>query len=246
MVHRTRKRLTKTELKRDPVAENLQKAWDFGREHLKGLIVTCLIVAAGIAATQAAVRTSRRQNEDAMARYLFADILYEQAEQAALAGQAQQASGLLNQAYSLSGATYEQNQNRIWGRRAAILSAKAGILLGRYDDVISSMQQLIGSRPQQEILVAARLHLAVATENRGGPEDLAVARETYTELLPDSTDYPMVTAEALGGLARLSLADRDSTAAREWLGRALALKADTTDYDRYLLAALDHTFDQPR
>lgn len=239
MVHRTRKRLTKTELRRDPVAENLQKGWDFGRAHLKGLLIACAAVAVGIVAIQAAVRTSRSQNEDAMARYLFADMLYEQAEQLALSSQPEQASGLLTQAYTLSTSTYEQNQNRIWGRRSAILAAKTGILLGRYDDVIGSLQQLLGSNPQREIAVAAMLHLAIATENRGGPQDLAGARESYTALLADSSEYPMVAAEALSGLARLSMLDGDYPSAREWLERALALKADTTDFDRYLLAEME-------
>jgi tetratricopeptide (TPR) repeat protein len=239
MVHRTRKRLTKTELKRDPVAENLQKAWEFGRAHLKGLVIALAVVAVGIVALQAAFRTSRSQNDDAMARYLFADMLYEQAEQSALSGQTQQASGLLTQAYSLSTSTYEQNQNRIWGRRSAILAAKTGILLGRSEEVISLLQQLLGSRPQQEIAVTALLHLSIATENRGGPQDLVVARDGYTRLLADSSDYPMVAAEAMSGLARLSLQDRDYPSAQEWLDRSLALKADTTDFDRYMLAQLE-------
>ena len=239
MVHRTRKRLTKTELKHDPVAENLEKAWEFGRAHIKGLIIACVAVAIGIVAIQAAVKTSRSQNDDAMARYLFADMLYEQAEQLAISSQAQQASGVLAQAHTLATSTYEQNRNRIWGRRAAILAAKAGILLGRYDETIETMQQLLGARPQREIAVAARLHLAVALENRAGVEDLSGARETYTALLSDSSDYPMIAAEAMAGLSRLSLSEGDYPSAREWLDRSLALKADTTDFDRYLLARLD-------
>ena len=90
MVHRTRKRLTKTELKRDPIAENLVKAWDFVRDHIKEVAIGAAVVLVVIVAVQALGNTSRNQNARAMARYMMADLMYEQCEQMALSGQAQQ------------------------------------------------------------------------------------------------------------------------------------------------------------
>jgi len=126
-----------------------------------------------------------------------------------------------------------------------VLSAKAGILLGRYDEVITRLQQLMSSRPQQQIEVSARLHMAVALENRAGSEDLLNARDNYTALLADSADFPLIAAEAMGGLARLSLAESDIPSARAWLERSLAMKADTTDFEEYMLARMDWAEGQP-
>ncbi len=239
MVHRTRKRLTKTELKRDPVAENLQKAWDFTREHIKEVAIGCVVAVIAILVVQTLAATSRRQNEQAMARYMLVDLMYEQAEQMAEAGQAQQATSTLMQAYQLAVETYEQNPTRHWGRRAAVLSAKIGIILGRYDEVIERLQQMLASHPGRLAKVTAELHLAIALETRGGEADLQNARELYTSLTADSSDFPMVAAEAMDGLSRLSWRQGDLEGARSWLERALAISRDTTDFIAYQLNRIE-------
>lgn len=239
MVHRTRKRLTKTELKRDPVAENLQKAWDFTREHIKEVAIGCVVVVIAILVVQTLVATSRRQNEQAMARYMLVDLMYEQAEQMAEAGQAQQATSTLMQAYQLAVETYEQNPTRHWGRRAAVLSAKIGIILGRYDEVIERLQQMLASGPGKLAEVSAGLHLAIALETRGGEEDLRNARNLYTELLADSARFPMLAAEAMNGLARLAWRQGDIEGAGDWLERCLAITQDTTAFIAYQLNRIE-------
>ena len=125
MAHRTRKRLTKTELKRDPVAENLATAWDFLRSHIKETAIGCVVLLALILVIQSVIQSSRRQNAESMARYILAETLFEQAEQLSAAGNMDQAAAALNQAYMVAGEVYSRNQNRDWGRRAAILAAKA-------------------------------------------------------------------------------------------------------------------------
>jgi hypothetical protein len=239
MVHRTRKRLTKTELKRDPIAENLVKAWDFVRDHVKEVAIGAAVVLVVIIAVQALGNTSRSQNERAMARYMMADLMYEQCEQMALAGQSQQATAVLMQAYTLAVETYEQNSNRIWGQRSAVLSAKIGILLGRFDEVIELMQSMIASRPEREIEVTARLHLAVALENRGSISDLQSARENYMAILADSSDFPAMLPEVCTGLARISMSEDDYQAAAGWVEMSVVARGDTTEYERYLISMIE-------
>lgn len=239
MAHRTRKRLTKTELKRDPVAENLTKAWSFLRSHIKETAIGCAVILVLIIVIQGLVASATKQNAESMAQYILAETMFEQAEQLAVAGRAEEAASALNQAYSLASDVFERNQNRDWGRRAAILAAKAGIMLGREDEVIGTLQTLLGARPEKMIELSARLHLGVALENRGSLEDLAIARTNFTDILADSSDYPLMAAEALAGLSRLSYAGGDLEAARSWLDQSLVMKQDTTDFDEFQLARLE-------
>jgi hypothetical protein len=239
MAHRTRRRLTKTELKRDPVAENLGRAWEFLRAHVKETAIACAALLATILIVQGVISSGRKQNADSMARYILAETIYEQAEQLVSAGRPDEAAAALNQAYTMAGEVFSRNQNRDWGRRAAILAAKAGILLGRESEVIETLQTLLASRPEGMIAQSARLHMGIALENRGGVEDLANARTSYTEAAADSADFPVMAAEALAGLSRLSLLDGDTESARALLQASMEMRGDTTDFDTYQLALID-------
>ncbi|HOF66156.1 MAG TPA: hypothetical protein PLX54_00850 [Candidatus Fermentibacter daniensis] len=239
MAHRTRKRLTKTELKRDPVAENLATAWNFLRSHIKETAIGCVVLLALILVIQSVIQSSRRQNAESMARYILAETLFEQAEQLSAAGNMDQAAAALNQAYMVAGEVYSRNQNRDWGRRSAILAAKAGILLGRDNEVIQTMQSLLSSRPDAMTKASALLHLGVALENRGGEQDLLNARNSYSTVAGDSVKYPIMAAEALAGLSRISMADGDVETARDLLVRSIEMRGDTTEFDEYQLARMD-------
>lgn len=239
MAHRTRKRLTKTELKRDPVAENLAMAWDFLRSHIKETAIGCVAVLALILVIQSVISSSRRQNADSMARYILAETLFEQAEQLSIAGNPEQAASALNQAYLVAGEVYSRNQNRDWGQRSAILAAKAGILLGRESEVIETMQSLLSSRPDRMTAQSARLHMGIALENRGGDQDKTNAWNIYSEVAADSVEYPVMAAEAIAGLSRLSMSVGDLEAARISLERSMELRGDTTEFDEYQLARME-------
>lgn len=239
MAHRTRKRLTKTELKRDPVAEKLSTAWEFLRTHVKEVAIGCAVFLVAILVVQGVISSGRKQNADSMARYILAETLFEQAEQLAVSGRPDEAASALNQAYLLASEVYDRNQNREWGRRAAILAAKAGILLGREGDVIETMQSLLGSRPDRFTAQSARLHLGIALENRGGEQDKAIAVANFTEVAADSADYPVMSAEALAGLSRLSFTAGDLEASRILLERAMEIRGDTTEFDEYQIARIE-------
>jgi hypothetical protein len=239
MAHRTRRRLTKTELKRDPVAENLSMAWEFLRTHVKEVAIGCVVVLVALLVVQGLISSGRKQNADSMARYILAETLFEQAEQLAVSGRPDEAASALNQAYLLASEVYDRNQNREWGRRAAILAAKAGIMLGREGDVIETMQTLLGSRPDRLTAQSARLHLGIALENRGSEQDKTIAWDNYSEVAADSADYPLMAAEALAGLSRLSMSVGDLEAARSSLDRSMELRRDTTEFDEYQLARME-------
>lgn len=239
MAHRTRRRLTKTELKRDPVAENLGRAWEFLRTHVKETAIACAALLAVILIVQSVISSGRKQNADSMARYILAETIFEQAEQLVSAGRPEEAAAALNQAYTMAGEVFSRNQNRDWGRRAAILAAKAGILLGRETEVIETLQTLLASRPDGMIAQSARLHMGIALENRGGVEDLANARASYAEVAADSAEFPVMSGDALAGLSRLSLLDGDRESARMFLQESMEVRGDTTDFDLYQLALID-------
>ena len=51
--------------------------------------------------------------------------------------------------------------------------------------------------------------------------------------------YPIMAAEALAGLSRISMADGDVETARNLLVRSIEMRGDTTEFDEYQLARMD-------
>jgi tetratricopeptide (TPR) repeat protein len=240
LANRTRKRLTKTELKKDPIAENLMKGMDFVQTHLKELIGFAIIVVVGIFVIQMVIGSSRKSENEAMAGFITADILFAQAEQYSSQNQPEMALQALQACYALSSEVYNEHSNRSWGRRAAVLSAKAGIVLGFDEEVISRMQDLLSTGPAVHIANGARMHLAIALENRGGIEDLANAEMHLRDILDNSGYDSMIAAEAMAGLSRLAYRQDDYAAASDWLEKSLEITRDTTDFVSYQLARLEY------
>ena len=239
MANRTRKRLTKTEMKKDPIAENLMKGMGFVQTHLKELIGLGIAVVFGIIVLQMVIGSSRTAENEAMAGFITADILFAQAEQYSASNQPEMAMQALQACYALSSEVYSQHSNRSWGRRAAILSAKAGIVLARYEEVIVRMQDLLSTGPAAHITNGARIHLAIALENRGGAEDLTNAMMHLQEIIESSPADSRIAAEAMAGISRISYMREDYDQARTWLERSLAITQDTTDFISYQLARLE-------
>jgi tetratricopeptide (TPR) repeat protein len=239
LANKTRRRLTKTELKKDPIAENLMKGMDFLQSHLKELIGLGIIIVVGIIVVQMVVGSSRKAENEAMAGYITADILFAQAEQYSAANQPETSVQALQACYTLATEVYSQNSNRSWGRRAAILSAKAGIILGLDEQVITTLQDLLSTGPDPEIANGARIHLAIALENRGGIEDLRNAALHLQEVVDQAPAESMIAAEAMAGLARIAYRREEYEEAADWLARSLAITGDTTDFASYQLARLE-------
>lgn len=239
MANRTRKRLTKSELKKDPVAENLMKGMAFVQTHMKELIGLGIAVVVGIVVIQMVTGSSRTSENEAMAGFITADVLFAQAEQYSASNQPEMAMQALQACYALSSEVYSQHSNRSWGRRAAILSAKAGIVLARNQEVIARMQDLLSTRPATHIANGARIHLSIALENRGGIDDLQNAMMHLQEIIDSSPLNSRITAEAMAGLSRISYKLEDYDQARVWLDKSLAITQDTTDFISYQLARLE-------
>ena len=239
MAHKTRRRLSKSELKHDPVAENLFKLWTYTTEHLKEIIGAGIIILVLIIVVTGLIASSKKQNRDAMAGYLLAEMTYENSEQLIVSGDAESAMQALNVAYSISLDVYNQNRNRIWGQRAAILSAKIGIITGRNEEVITSILELLSTNPSDEISISAYLHLAVAQENRGGSEDLDNARLNYLSVIDIAGENSISTSDAMAGLSRLDFLDENYEESREWLEKSLEITSDTTEYLKNQLTRLN-------
>ena len=221
------------------MAERLYAWWDFAQHHTKELIALGAVLLIAIVVVHGLIGRSKQQNIDAMTGYIMAELLYEQAEQLAVSGDAQRSVEALQAAYSLARDVAGQNRNRSWGRRAAILAARIGILTGREEEVMSSMLDLLSSRPSTDIANEARLHLAIAQENRGGENDLAGAAANYERIISTEPEGSIVRANAMMGMARLEMRSGDYDAAGRWLEEALVLQADTSEYERYLLETIE-------
>jgi hypothetical protein len=239
VANRTRKRLTKTELKKDPIADNLMKGMDFVQTHLKEMIGAAIAIVIAIVVIQAVISSSRDAESDAMANFITAEILFSQAEQYSMANQPEAAMQALQTSYILASEVYNQHSNRSWGRRAAILSAKAGIVLGRDGEVISRMQDLLSTNLPTHIENGARIHLAIALENRGGVEDLLNAEMHLQALLDNTLPDSRIASEAMANLSRIAYRHGRYPEAREWLESSLAITGDTTSFISYQLARLD-------
>jgi tetratricopeptide (TPR) repeat protein len=239
VANRTRKRLTKTELKKDPIADNLMKGMNFVQTHIKELIGLGITIVIGIIVIQMVIGGSRNAENEAMAGFITADILFAQAEQYSAANQSDMAMQALQACYTLSTEIYSQYGSRSWGRRAAVLSAKAGIVLGRNEEVIERMQDLLATNLPDYIANGARIHLAIALENRGGTQDITNAMNTLQQILDTAPDDSWIAAEAMAGLSRLSFRNGEFDQSREWLEKSLAITQDTTDFISYQLARLE-------
>ncbi|MBD3370749.1 tetratricopeptide repeat protein [Candidatus Fermentibacteria bacterium] len=238
MAHKTRKRLTKSELKHDPIADALLKGWEFTQRYLKEIIGAFVLIILVIVVVQTLSGRSGQQDARALARYLTADRLYEQAVQLSVSGMHEQSIQALTNTYRLAARVYSENPGRIWGRRAAILQAKCGVMLGRTEEAIDVLNQLMASNPSEFVRKSAQLHLAIALENRGDSEDLLNAMELCRNLLSTTNDTSGVAHEAMMAMARIWYQKDQPDSSLKWLQRSLVLQEDTTGFERYMLAEL--------
>ncbi len=77
MAHKTRKRLTKTELKKDPVNDALLKGMTYVQEHLKQLLIGGLILIVAVLVVQSLSGNASRQADESRAQLFLASQIYD-------------------------------------------------------------------------------------------------------------------------------------------------------------------------
>jgi len=238
LAHRTRKKLTKKEIKRDPVAEKLETGVLFIQKHYRELIGGVVAVVVILLIMQYIVSMKNTANDESMAGFITASQMYSQAQSAAGANQAQQAFQAMDAAYGLAAQTWNSNPQNDWARKAAVLASKIDIIRGNYDSAISMLSAVLAANPDDTIRIPALLHMGIVLENRGSEQDLVNAKSSYQELLDRATDGSTVESEALYGLSRVCYAQGSLEESASYLSQALAMSEDTTAFEAYQIARL--------
>ena len=242
MANRTRKRLSKTELKKDPVYDKLESALVFVKARYRELLGGLLVLILAVIAVNALSTNAKRSEESAMAGFITASGLYDQALRFAAGGDMQSTIQALDACNAIATETWNQHPQRSWGRRCAVISAKVMILQGQNDQAMALLGELLATRPARDVELAALIHMAIALENRGSQQDLENAVASYErilELTGEDSSMTLVTAEAMKGLSRVAYAQGDFEGAGEWLSASLELNPDTTQFVGYQLARLN-------
>jgi tetratricopeptide (TPR) repeat protein len=240
MAHRTRKKLTKTELKKDPVNEALMKGLYYLQEHVKQFVIAGVIIILGVLVAQSLTSNAERQANEARAQYFLAQQLYNMGmENLIRYGDVEVAVSQLQTAQQVARNNYRSYPGRLPGKRSAILAAKIGILFRMESEVVTELQDFLASDPGGELERSASLHLAIALENRGGGADYTAARELYNSILQNVPDNSQLAWEAYSGLSRIDYAVEDYQASMENLQAALEIYPDTTEFVRYQLSRLE-------
>ncbi|MCD4847562.1 MAG: hypothetical protein K8R76_05165 [Candidatus Aegiribacteria sp.] len=239
MAHRTRKRLTKTELKKDPINDGIMKSISYLQEHLKQFIIGAVILVVFVLVVQSVSQNADRQADEASAQYYLAGQLYDMGMNSFRYGQYEMAIGQFQTARQVASNNFRAYPGRISGKRSAILAAKIGIMLSMESEVIPALQSFIASDPGGDIENSARLHLAIALENRGGENDLINAQELYIEILENTAERSQLAWESNYGLSRIFMRYNDYETSRQYLHSAFEISKDTTDFMFYQLARLD-------
>ena len=238
MANKTRKRLTKTQLKKDPVADNLMKGWAFFNQHMKAIVIGFIALIVAIFIINSAVSSSESGRRQSLALHLLADNYLAQALSATTAGQpelAQQALTGLQNARQIATQNYRSNPGSVWGRRSGILAAKCSILLGADGEAISVLNEMLASGVSGHVRAETLIHLATAQENRGGAGDLEGAAENPREIIEIVPDSSAMAVEATELLGRISARGGDLEAAEDYILAAAEIRGDTTQFARYQL-----------
>jgi hypothetical protein len=244
MANKTRKRLTKTQLKKDPVAENLMKGWAFFNQHIKAIVIGFIAIVLVIFIVNSAVSSSEAGRRQSLAMHLLADTYLSQALSATTSGQselAQQALTGIQNARQLATQNYRANPGSVWGRRSGILAAKCSILLGADGEAIEVLNEMLAAGISRHIRAETLIHLATAQENRGGSGDLEGAETNAREILEIVADSSAMAAEATELLGRVSIARGDLEAAEDYIAAAAGMRGDTTEFQRYQLRSIQLT-----
>lgn len=238
MAHKTRKKLTKKEIKRDPVGEKLESGLIFIQTHQKEVVGALVGIILIILIGQYLMARRSTAADEAMAGFITAGQIFSQSASAASMNQLEQAFQGMDAAYTMAMQTWNNNPQNDWARKSAVLAAKIDIIRGNYDTAISTLSTVLSADPGESIKIPALLHMGIVLENRGSEQDLANAAGSYNELLEIAGEDRMVRSEALYGLSRVSYARGENQQSLEYLQQAMAMGSDTTAFERYRIMEL--------
>lgn len=239
MAHRTRKRLSKTELKKDPVNEALLKGMGYLQRNLKQFIIGGIAILVVILVIQSLSSSASQQASESRARYFLAGQLYSMGMDNLQYGNMDEAVSQLQSAQQLARNNNNNYPGRLPGKRSLILASKVGIMFGMNSEVVSQLQDFLAADPGGDLELSAQLHLAVCLENRGGASDLAESVELYGNILERSPENSQLSWEAHSGLSRIEYRMENYQEALDHLHSALEISPDTTDFMEYQLARLE-------
>ena len=239
MAHKTRKKLTKSELKKDPVNEALMNGLYFMQHHVRQLIIGGIVIIVAVLAVQSLSGNAERQANESLAQFYLAGQMYSMGMENLRYGNIETSIGQLQGAQQIAGNNYRTYPGRESGKRSAILDAKIGILFGMNSEVIPELQNFIATDPGTDLENSASLHLAIALENRGGANDLINAEDLYRSILENVSENSQLALESYSGLSRVLYTLEDYEASRANLDAALVISRDTSDFASYQIARLD-------
>lgn len=239
MAHVTRKKLTKSELKKDPVNEALMKSMNILQDHVKQFIIGGIAIIVVVLIIQSLSGNAERQANESLAQYFLAGQLYNMGIENLRYGEVDAAIAQLQGAQQIARNNYRSYPGRESGKRSTILDAKIGIMFSMNSEVITELQNFISTDPGRNLDNSAKLHLAIALENRGSANDLSIAQDIYTEILRNTTENSQLAWESYSGISRILYTLEDYEASKENLDAALEISRDTTDFVSYQLARLE-------
>lgn len=239
MAHRTRKRFTKTELKKDPINDALMKSMYYIQDNVKQFIIGAVVLTVIVLVVQSVSGNADRQANESLAQYYLAGQLYSIGMNSLQYGQYEMAMSQLQTARQIAGNNFRAYPGRLSGKRSAILAAKIGILFGLESEIIPELQDFLASDPGTDLENSARFHLAIALENRGSTNDLINAQDLYSDILDNTDSGTQLAWESYSGISRILFRLEDYETSRQYLESALAMSKDTTDFMLYQLARLD-------
>ncbi len=239
MAHRTRKKFTKSELKKDPVNEALMNALVFLQEHIRQFIIGGVALIVAILVIQSLSSNADRQDNECLAQYYLAGQLYNMGMENLRYGDIETAIGQLQSAQQIARNNYRTYPGKESGRRSVILAAKVGIMFGMNSEVITDLQGFMAADPGKYLMNSASLHLAIALENRGSANDMAIAQNLYQNILENTPEHSQLAWESYSGLSRILYTLNDYEASRANLEAALEISQDTTQFVSYQIARLE-------
>jgi len=161
---KTKIRMTRKEMKKDPLVTFSLKAADFGRMHARVLVIAGVVVIVSLVVIVMMVRDRAKAEADA-------ELILTQANRELLAGNAQQAATLYDQLLDRYEGT-ESGKKGLLFRGDALLEARS------LDEAIASYEKFLKRAGRDDLLRnSARRGIATALEEKGEFAQAARVRE---------------------------------------------------------------------